>query len=463
MGSCSIPEGAPGYLYFLSEVHRVSSVILRMPRPQGCVLASVPVRPISSSKRLSALIAAVGLLLAPGGARALDTPALRPTQPPYFSADVAVTIDTLTHPSVNVTITVPYGELNWSKVPQGYAAGVGFTVELQPDRGDRLYGGAWEKRLAIESYAATRSSRNNMLSQRSFDVPPGRYRVRLHVRDIGSDRESEAQDVLVLEDLAKLPVGFADLQLGVLDSAGAWVGVPTRIFGYDSGRLAGRVMAFDRRPGTWPRTAFLHYRVMDQAGNIAAQGDTALPMTQAAQALVVHPAVGAGLFIGDYTLELDRVEGKSRWRVSRSFEVAESGPPHGKEFTAILEALGYIAPSDEVDAMRKLPVEQQSAGWERFWRRRDPTPDTPRNEFMIEFFRRLRYAADHFQGFGTGWRSDMGRIYIRYGPPDTIEQHSASATMAATETWFYNQPARRFVFVDREGFGHYSLATPGVE
>jgi len=134
-----------------------------------------------------------------GAARAADTPALRPTQPPYFSADVSVSIDTLAHPSVNVTITVPYGELNWNKVPAGYAAGVGFTVELQPVRGDRLYGGSWEKRLTIESYAATRSNRNDLIAQRSYDLPPGRYDVRVHVRDIGSDRESDARDQLGFE------------------------------------------------------------------------------------------------------------------------------------------------------------------------------------------------------------------------------------------------------------------------
>ena len=420
------------------------------------------VRPIPLHTPLLAILLAAGSLLAPGAARAVDTPALRPVQPPYFSADVAVTIDTLAHTSVNVTITVPYAELNWNKVPAGYAAGAGFSVELQPVRGERLYGSAWEKRLAIESYAATRSSRNNLIVTRSFDMPPGRYRVRVHVRDVGSEQESEAQDQLVLEDYARMPVGFADLQLGVLDSAGAWVAVPTRVFGYNSDRIAGRVMAFDRRAGEWPRRANLHYRLLDELGNVALQGDTAFALTQPTQALIVRPT-RTPLFIGDYTLELERVEGKSRWRTTRSFEIEESGPPHGKDFEQILEALSYIAPAEEVEPMRKLSADQQEAAWERFWRRRDPTPDTPRNEFLVEFFHRLHYAAEHFQGFGTGWRSDMGRIYIRYGPPDSIEQHPASATLAASELWLYTQPTRRFVFVDREGFGHFTLAMPSTE
>ena len=411
---------------------------------------------------LKAILLTAGFLLAPAVVRALDTPTLRAVQPPYFSADVAVTIDTLAHPSVSVTITVPYAELNWSSVPAGYAAGAGFMVELEPVRGDRLFGDTWEKRLTIQSYAATHSSRSNLIIQRSFEMPPGRYRVRVRVRDIGSDRESEAQDQLVLEDLARVPVGFTDLLLGIVDSSGTWTPVPTRVFGYNSDRLGARVMAFDRRPGEWPRQVSLHYRVLDDGGNLAFQGDTTLTLTQQAQPLVLRPARGS-LFIGDYTLELERVEGKARWRTTRSFEVEESGPPRGKEFTQMLEALAYVATSEEVDAMRNLPAEQQAAAWERFWGRRDPTPETPRNEFFVEFFRRLHYGAQHFQGFGAGWRSDMGRIYIRYGPPDAVEQHPASAAMAATELWSYNQPYRRFVFVDREGFGRYLLAQPSTE
>jgi GWxTD domain-containing protein len=99
----------------------------------------------------------------------------------------------------------------------------------------------------------------------------------------------------------------------------------------------------------------------------------------------------------------------------------------------------------------------------RFWERRDPTPETSRNEAMIEFFRRVRYAEQHFQGMGPGWRSDMGRIYIKFGPPDQVESRAASTQSPQLEIWYYNQPYRQFIFADREGFGRYTLVNPGVE
>ncbi len=425
--------------------------------------ASLPaVLPSTLSRRVFTVLVATALALVPGAARALDEAPLRSEGAPNFTADVAVTLDSLTHASVSVTLTLPYSELSWNRVPAGYAAGASFMVEFQPDRGDRLYGGTWDQRLVIASYDATHSSRNNLIAQRSFDMPPGRYKVRLRVRDLSSEMESKAEDQLVLQDLARLPVGFADLQLGVLDSSGTFVPVPTRSFGFNADRLAARVMSFDRRPGAWPRSAQLHWRILDESGEVEAQGDTAVALAQPAQLVLLRPG-HAELFLGGHTLEIERVEGKARWRATRSFEIEESGPPRGKEFAQMLEALSYIAPSEEVDGMRNLTPDQQAEAWERFWRRRDPTPETPRNEYQIEFFRRLHYASQHFQGFGSGWRSDMGRIYIRYGPADQIEQHPATSATAAVEIWYYNQPYHRFVFIDREGFGRFTLAQPNTE
>ena len=59
-----------------------------------------------------------------------------------------------------------------------------------------------------------------------------------------------------------------------------------------------------------------------------------------------------------------------------------------------------------------------------FWRRHNPTPGTSENEFKDEHDRRVAYAnALWASASGAGWKSDQGRIYIIYGPPDEIEDH----------------------------------------
>ncbi len=399
----------------------------------------------------------------PAPAATPDRPALRSLQPPFFTVDLSVTVDSTSRARVRVTIAVPYGELNWERVGADYVAGASFVVELAPNRGRRrLYGDSWVERLRIADYRGTVARRNVLLAVREFDVPPASYAVRVSVQGVTGRERSEVRDRLEVRDLSRVPVGFADLELGVMDSAGVFTAQPSRVFGLESDALAVRAVLVDRRPGPWPRDYRYHWRVLDDTGGNTAAGDTSVSVRRPAEPVLIRPA-SRELFIGAYTFEVELREGKTSWRTTRAFEVEESGPPAGRTYDELLEALGYVAESSEVDAMRNLPRERQVERWEAFWRRRDPTPETLRNEYQIEFFRRLRHAEQNFLGFGPGWRSDMGRIYIRYGPPDQVEQRQASATQPGLEIWYYNQPYRRLVFADREGFGRFSLLNPPPE
>ena len=400
-------------------------------------------------------------------APALDLPPLRSGGAPSFTADLAVSLDRDQKPGLSVSITVPYHGLEWVRFDGPakalrHGAGVEFTVIFEPRGETRQRGDTWERRLVVAGFSETRSPAAVLVEKRTFAVPPGRHRVRIGVRDINSGMRSGVEENLTIPDLSRMPVGFADLELGVVDSTGGFRAVPTRRFGVEVARMGARASMFDRRDGVWPRRYPLHYRVRGEDGEIVTAGTQEITLAASGEPVVLRPAA-TDLFLGSYVFEVELVEGKSRWRVERAFEVDESGPPRGREFTRMLEPLAYIASSEEMDWLRALPPEQHAQGWEELWRRRDPTPETPRNEMQLEFFRRVRYAERHFQGFGPGWRSDMGRIYIRFGPPDQIENRPASVSTPQIEIWYFNQPYRRLVFGDREGFGRYTLMNPAAE
>ncbi len=62
---------------------------------------------------------------------------------------------------------------------------------------------------------------------------------------------------------------------------------------------------------------------------------------------------------------------------------------------------------------------------QQFWQRRDPTPGTPQNEYQEEHYRRLAFVERFaYQGM-PGWKTDRGRTYIAFGPPDEIDSHPA--------------------------------------
>jgi GWxTD domain-containing protein len=97
------------------------------------------------------------------------------------------------------------------------------------------------------------------------------------------------------------------------------------------------------------------------------------------------------------------------------------------------EEVPYIISDEERSAFLQLQTNEEREQFiEAFWQRRDPTPDTVENEFKEEHYRRIAYTNERFSSGIPGWRTDRGRIYIMWGPPDEIESHSAGST--------YNRP-----------------------
>ncbi|MGA3099720.1 MAG: GWxTD domain-containing protein [Bryobacteraceae bacterium] len=89
------------------------------------------------------------------------------------------------------------------------------------------------------------------------------------------------------------------------------------------------------------------------------------------------------------------------------------------------EDVTYIITDDERKAFARLQTDEEREQFiEQFWLRRDPTPDTVENEYKEEHYRRIAYANEHFASGIPGWKSDRGRIYITFGPPDEITDYS---------------------------------------
>ncbi len=90
----------------------------------------------------------------------------------------------------------------------------------------------------------------------------------------------------------------------------------------------------------------------------------------------------------------------------------------------LAEDVRYIISSEERKTFANLSTDEEREQFiEQFWIRRDPTPDSAENEFRDEHYRRIAYANERYASGIPGWKSDRGRVYIAYGPPDEIESH----------------------------------------
>ncbi len=148
-------------------------------------------------------------------------------------------------------------------------------------------------------------------------------------------------------------------------------------------------------------------------------------------------------------------------------------------------------------AVSYLFTEQEAAAWKAiksdsdadafvalFWARRDPTPDTPRNEARELFEQRVAWADENLkQGKSRGSMTDRGKAFILYGQPKRMERSPVAAPrmsttsndMVDTSSWvqwvyegddaknFFGTPRATIRFVDQMGNQEFRVDRGGVD
>lgn len=415
-------------------------------------------------QRLRAVIALLAACLLAPTARAGE---IGPTEPlvsessPRFGADVNAYL-TPTGTALGFDFETPVSEVAFIKVPAGYGAAVRVTVVFRGDHDRQEGGDVWDHRVVLAAFSDTREAANRIRFHRDFKLAPGDYKVEVTLEDLNGGRISKAFGRVRVPEFGPGALGLGDLQFGFCRDS-TFTLVPSRKFEASLDQMCVQGSVYDRRGDAVPRTYHMAWKIVGEVGADLAKAETTLTLGPTGQ-FTLHPAA-RDLFLGTYTLEVEVREGDRRWRTARTFEVETLDMPHGQNYSTVVEIVSIIATRDEYDVLRKAQSDSaRVAVWDAFWSRRDPTTDTPRNEAMLDFFRRVRYANTHFSGqTGAGWRTDQGRVYIRYGAPDQIEDRPATFYEPPLQIWHYFALNQRFVFADREGFGRYELVSPGLD
>ncbi len=136
------------------------------------------------------------------------------------------------------------------------------------------------------------------------------------------------------------------------------------------------------------------------------------------------------------------------------------------------EEVVYIISSKEKDIFLQLETDRERQIFmDAFWRIRDPNPSTPENEFKTEHYQRIAYANKMFgrDTPGMGWQTEMGRIYIILGEPNSIERYENETEVRPTIIWFYQGKVDlglpnsfNVVFFRQEEFSDWEIYSPIV-
>lgn len=137
------------------------------------------------------------------------------------------------------------------------------------------------------------------------------------------------------------------------------------------------------------------------------------------------------------------------------------------ELDEAVGALDLIANRSELEVYKArgdgaLSVSAKRQFLIQFWADRDLDKSTPVNETRIAFYDAIELANREFTESGRnarpGWRTDRGRVFVKYGRPDDRTQFPSADRAPNYEIWRYTQGRMRYyIFADQSNFGQYRL------
>jgi len=233
--------------------------------------------------------------------------------------------------------------------------------------------------------------------------------------------------------------------------------------------------AYNLSPDDKPGTYTVRTTVFDAVGREVASRVRAKRNTGESSVLVDQLAVDT-VRTGTYTLVLALVDTGGRTLSTSGKKFFVYNPALGVDSTLLTSASGLPIPiylsmgepelDREFDWLRYEAGPEERDSYERlegadakrrflsdFWRKR---PAGVREEYLA----RVHYVNAAFAlGSKEGYRTDRGRVYITYGPPDDIDRHPSEVDSRPYEIWSFNaiQGGVTFVFVQRTPGGDHEL------
>jgi len=159
---------------------------------------------------------------------------------------------------------------------------------------------------------------------------------------------------------------------------------------------------------------------------------------------------------------------KPKTASKRQMTDAKSLDPIYQDF---LKLVTYtISPKEKEVFLELMTNRDRDIFIEDFWKVRDPTPDTPENEYKEEITRRFNYVNKRFMAGRRGWMTDRGRIYMILGEPNSYDRYPGTSGIVPCEVWYYytdgtkNLPTHfGLIFYQENGGGGYKLYDPFVD
>ncbi|UCE20386.1 MAG: GWxTD domain-containing protein [Gemmatimonadota bacterium] len=356
-------------------------------------------------------------------------------------------------------------------------------VVLRDVRGSRVKTEHWKLGCEVDNFEEAQK-KIFLFDVFGFMMKPGEYSLEVKVKDAYSGKEGSNTLKLEIPPYKGDKLMLSELQLAAkiepdtsrhkfVKNGRRITPNPMRVYGINWPMLYFYAEIYNLSlDSDQPSTYTTQYAILDEEGSVVKEYPAKELHKPGASSIVMSGLNVITLPRGFYTFQVSVRDNDTQQAVvaQRSFQILKPASPEdaeemSSEFTPevaerSLDIIKYLASKDEQNTYKDLNLEGKRKFLEDFWKRRDPTPDTPKNEFQEEHFRRFSETNRLFTSSNReGWKTDFGRTFIVYGKPDDVERHVHEVDVKPFEIWYYYsvEGGIQFVFGDLDGFGNYTL------
>jgi GWxTD domain-containing protein len=113
--------------------------------------------------------------------------------------------------------------------------------------------------------------------------------------------------------------------------------------------------------------------------------------------------------------------------------------PESARYWLAEDAIYIITPEERCAFLRLTADEEREQFIEQFWYRRSVDPVSLDYDYKTEFYRRVVFANEKYGSkLFAGRNSDRGRLYVTFGPPESVDENSDPAAPHSMQTWHYH-------------------------
>ena len=362
--------------------------------------------------------------------------------------------------AVDIILQVPFDAVQFIKKDSLFIARYEISILLLDENEVHAASKIWTQEIKTALFSETTSSEYFDINKVHFRLRPSRYFLTIGILDLDTRKSSYRKKKIDFLNYYKRGIAIGNINIlegTFIGDDGKTEAIPSVV-----GLLNDTKPEFDIAFTLLSKggRGSVSYKILNMSDKIVMEKSLERQFTKGLSNEKITISK-SGLTYKKYKIIVTVKIGNEEAVVERVFQLRWLGMSNLIDnLDQAIEQLKFIAPSNVLRNLRKAKDSEKKNLFIAFWKERDPTPNTEENELMTEYYKRVNYATEHFSGFLEGWKTDMGMVFILFGPPNDIERHPFEIQTKPYEIWYYYDINRSFVFVDESGFGEYRLITP---